>query len=101
MARKLLPYLTPHRWRIAWALLQVFLITGFELLKPWPLQVVIDNVLGGKPFPIEALASSPASLLLLLACLAMVVVHLCSGALTLFHNYTTIRVGQSMVNDVR
>ena len=84
-----------------WALLQVFLITGFELLKPWPLQVVIDNVLGGKPFPIAALASSPTSSLLLFACLAMVVVHLGAGALTLLHNYTTIRVGQSMVNDVR
>jgi len=23
-----------------WALAQVFLIAGFELLKPWPLQVV-------------------------------------------------------------
>ena len=35
---KLLPYLRPYRLRFAWALLQVFLIAGFELLKPWPLQ---------------------------------------------------------------
>lgn len=47
MLKKILPYLAPHRWRLAWALAQVFLIAGFELLKPWPLQVVIDNVLGG------------------------------------------------------
>src|SRR5947209_6107338 len=99
MARKLLPYLTPHRWRIAWALLQVFLITGFELLKPWPLQVVIDSVLGGKPSPIAAL-SSPESLLLL-ACGGIVVIHFGAGALTLLHNYTAIRIGQDMVNDLR
>ena len=99
MARKLFPYLTPHRWRIAWALFQVFLITGFELLKPWPLQVVIDSVLGGKPSPITAL-SSPGSLLLL-ACGGIVVVHFGAGALTLLHNYTAIRIGQDMVNELR
>jgi ATP-binding cassette subfamily B protein/subfamily B ATP-binding cassette protein MsbA len=101
MLKKLLPYLKPYRWLVVWALLQVFLIAGFELLKPWPLQVVIDNVLGGKPFPIAALSSSPPSLILLGACLAIVVVHFGAGALTLLHNYTTIRVGQNMVNDLR
>jgi len=92
--------LAPYRWLAVWALLQVFLIAGFELLKPWPLQVVIDNVLGGKPFPFSALTSSPAQLLLL-ACAGIVVVHVGAGALTLLHNYTTIRVGQQMVNDLR
>ena len=101
MLRKLFPYLRPYRAPIAWALAQVFLITGFELLKPWPLQVVIDNVLGGKPFPIPALQGVPASGLLLLACIGIVLVHFGSGGLTLLHYYTTIRVGQSMVNDLR
>ncbi len=45
LARKLLPYLAPYRLRFGWALLQVFLIAGFNLLKPWPLQLVIDHVL--------------------------------------------------------
>ncbi len=101
MLKKLLPYLRPYRGQVAWALVQVFLITAFELLKPWPLQVVIDNVLGGKPFPIAALQAVPASRLLLLACLGIVLVHLGSGGLTLLHYYTTIRVGQKMVNDLR
>jgi ATP-binding cassette subfamily B protein/subfamily B ATP-binding cassette protein MsbA len=98
MAKKLLPYFAPYRWLIAWALLQVFLISGFELLKPWPLQIVIDNVLGGKPFPLAALS---AGRLLLFAALGLVAVNIGSGALTLLHNYTTIRVGQNMVNDLR
>ena len=101
MLKKLLPYLRPYRGPVAWALAQVFLITGFELLKPWPLQVVIDNVLGAKPFPVAALHGTPPSRLLLLACAGIVVVHLCGGGLTLLHNYTTIRVGQNMVNDLR
>src|SRR5277367_3289462 len=101
MLTKLLPYLRPYRGPVTWALAQVFLITGFELLKPWPLQVVIDNVLGGKPFPVAALQAVPASGLLLLACLGIVLVHTGSGGLTLLHYYTTIRVGQNMVNDLR
>ena len=100
MAMKLVAYLKPHRWRITWALAQVLLISGFELLKPWPLQIVIDNALGNKPFPIAALSSSPGNLLLL-ASVGIVVVHFGAGALTLLHNYTAIRIGQYMVNDLR
>ena len=101
MVAKLLPYLKAHRWQVAWALAQVFLITAFELLKPWPLQIIIDYVLGGKAAPIGSLLSLPAPVLLVVACAGIVVVHLGAGALTLLHNYTTIRVGQNMVNDLR
>src|SRR5437763_2102345 len=105
MIRKFLPYMRAHRWRVAWALAQVFLIAGFELLKPWPLQIVIDYVLGGKAAPpagpLAPLLALPAATLLLVACLALVAIHLCSGALTLLHNYTAIGVGQRMVNDLR
>ena len=100
MVIKLLPYLKQHRWSIVWALFQVLLIAGFELLKPWPLQIVIDNVLSGKPFPIAALSASPG-ILLLLASVGIVFVHFGAGALTLLHNYTGIRIGQNMVNDLR
>ena len=105
MVAKFLPYLKAHRWQVAWALAQVFLITGFELLKPWPLQIVIDYVLGGKPAAAGGMVGSflslPATVLLLAACVGLIVVNLGASALTLLHNYTTIRVGQNMVNDLR
>jgi ATP-binding cassette, subfamily B, bacterial len=105
MVAKFLPYLRAHRWQVAWAVAQVFLITGFELLKPWPLQIVIDYVLGDKTpaagGPIGDLLSLPKPLLLVIACIGIVVVNLGAGTLTLWHNYTTIRVGQNMVNDLR
>jgi ATP-binding cassette, subfamily B, bacterial len=100
MLSRLLPYSRPHLWSIGWILLQVLLMAGFELLKPWPLQVVIDNVLGSKPLPIAGLSSSREGLLLL-ACMVIVFVHFGAGALTLLHNYTAIRIGQNMVNDLR
>jgi ATP-binding cassette, subfamily B, bacterial len=101
MPAKFLPYLRPHYGRLAWVLAQVLLITGFELLKPWPLQVVIDNVLGGKPPAFAALHGLPPGHLLILVCVGIVVVHIGSSGLTLLHNYTAIGVGQSMVNDLR
>jgi ATP-binding cassette subfamily B protein len=101
MLAKLLPYLKPYKLQLIWALAQVFLIAGFELLKPWPLQIVIDNVLGSKPFPLAGLVPSGIGWLLALACVAMVIVHFGAGGLTLLHNYTSIRIGQTMVNDLR
>jgi ATP-binding cassette subfamily B protein len=98
---KLLPYLLPYRLRFLWALGQVFLIAGFELLKPWPLQVVIDNVLGGKAAGLAVLEGWSPAALLGLACLGIVSVQFVAGALTLLHNYTAIGVGQRMVNDLR
>ena len=105
MIAKFLPYLKSHRWQVGLALAQIFLVAAFELLKPWPLQIVIDHVLGGKAPPVRGpvgeLLSLPASTLLLLACIGIVLVHFGVGALTWWHNYTTIRVGQAMVNDLR
>src|SRR3954468_5357415 len=105
MIAKFLPYLKSRRRQVGLAMAQVFLVAAFELLKPWPLQVVIDHVLGGKVSPVGGpvgeLLSLPAPTLLLFACIGIVVVHFGAGALTLWHNYTTIRVGQAMVNDLR
>jgi ATP-binding cassette, subfamily B, bacterial len=103
--KKIWPYLRAYRWQVGWALAQVFLIAGFELLKPWPLQIVIDYVLGDKTPPAgsigQGLLSLPPGQLLLLACIGLVLVTIGSGGLTQLHYYTTIRVGQNMVNDLR
>src|SRR5215472_7113208 len=105
LLRKLWPYLRAYRWQVVWALAQVFLIAGFELCKPWPLQIVIDYVLGGKTpptgSPVTSFLSLPQGELLLFACIGIVLVNFGSGGLTQLHYYTTIKVGQNMVNDLR
>ena len=80
---------------------QVFLIAAFELLKPWPLKVVIDNVLGNKPLDLAPFSTWSTTELLAFACISLVAVSLIGGLLTVLHNYTTIGVGQRMVNDLR
>ncbi len=98
---KLLPYLRPYRWRVAWAFLQIFLVSGFELLKPWPMQIVIDDVLSDKKTSIPLLSQLAPLDLLLAASIGLVVIFLGSAALNWLHNVTTIAVGQGMVNDLR
>jgi ATP-binding cassette, subfamily B, bacterial len=98
---KFLPYLRPYRWRLAWAVIQLFLIAGFDLLKPWPLQLVIDHVLAGRPVALPGLAGLAPGALLVVAVIGLVLVTLGSGLMALLHNYTTIGVGQRMVNDLR
>jgi ATP-binding cassette subfamily B protein/subfamily B ATP-binding cassette protein MsbA len=83
------------------ALVQVVLIGGIELLKPWPLKFIIDNVLGGRRLSWPFVADWSRETLLLATCIGLVVVYLILGALTVLNNYTTIRIGQSMVNDLR
>src|ERR1700683_2342970 len=102
---KIWPYLRIYRWQVAWALARVFLMAGFEVRKPGPLQIVIDYVLGGKKPPPDGLVGAvlalPADRLLILACVGVVITTLGSGGLTQLPYYTTIRVGQNMVNNLR
>ena len=94
-------YLWPHRGRILWGLGQVCLISAFELLKPWPIKLIIDSVLGGQPLPGGLGAGLSPGALLLAACVALVAIYAALGAFTVLANYTTISIGQRMVRDLR
>lgn len=94
-------YLWPHRGRILWALAQVCLISGLELLKPWPIKIVIDSVLSGHALPGAWAGGWPAGALLLGACGALVLIYAALGGLTVLNNYATISIGQRMVRDLR
>ena len=63
-----------------WALAQVCLISALELLKPWPLKLIIDSVLGGAPLPWELAAGLGTGAMLLGACAALVVIYAALGA---------------------
>lgn len=101
MRREVLRYLWPYRFPFLIALSQVFLISLCEILKPWPLKIVIDHVLSSQPVPWEFARSFSGDTILVLSCLGLVFIYLLLGGLTLLNNYTTIRIGQRMVNDLR
>jgi len=99
--RKILSYLLPYRWQFLGALIQVFLISGCELMKPWPFKVMIDNVLSKNPLPWQFVASMSPQVLLLCSCVGIVLIYLLSASFTLLNSYTTVNVGQRVVNDLR
>ena len=101
MKRTVRSYLKPYWLTFSIALGQLLFISALELLKPWPLKIIIDNVLSDKPLPWGLTLSWSAQGLLLLACVGLVLVYFLLGGLRLLNDYTTIRIGQSMVNDLR
>ena len=101
LRRQVLASLQPYRGMFGFALVQVTLISGAELLKPWPLKLIIDHVLGGQPLSWSLVSGWSREALLLAACIALVSIYLALGGLSLLNNYTTIRIGQGMVNDLR
>jgi len=101
LASNVLRYLWPYRSRFLFALSQVSLISALELLKPWPLKIIIDNVIGAQPLAWEFVAGWSPQTLLLSTCVGLVLIYLLLGGLHVLNDYTTIRIGQRMVNDLR
>src|SRR5688572_15426695 len=99
--RKVLSRLTPYRGLFILAVVQVVGIGVLELAKPWPLKVIVDDVLGGKSLGWPSLDALGPAGLLAVACVVLIVVYGLLGALSVTSNYTTISVGQRMVDDFR
>jgi ATP-binding cassette subfamily B protein/subfamily B ATP-binding cassette protein MsbA len=101
---RVLAYLRPHRVRFAGGLGLTGLGILLDVVKPLPLAVVLDVVLGGRPAPAwlePVMGGLGREALLALAALAIVVVTIGRGVVTLASNYVTIDIGQRMVNDIR
>jgi ATP-binding cassette subfamily B protein/subfamily B ATP-binding cassette protein MsbA len=99
--REVLRRMRPHLRTLLLVILAVGATSLIEVAKPWPLKIVIDNVLRGAPLKWTALPSLSASNLLAAACLALVIIYLLLGVLNVATNYVTIAIGQRMVNELR
>ena len=91
----------PHLGRFVLAIAGVGLGAAMEVLKPWPLKILIDNVLSGKPLQVAALANYSRMNLLAAACVGGVLIYVLTGILGVANNYISISIGQRMVNDLR
>lgn len=99
--RRVFSYLRPYRAAFGLALVQVLGATALELLKPWPLKLILDNVVPRRPLPWPLLGDLAPPALLVAATAALVAIHLAAGALAVLNNFTTISIGQGMVSDLR
>src|SRR6266478_790346 len=99
-----LSYFRPDAGRIALALGLLLLGIGLNLVKPWPLALLVDSILGSKPYPgwlpDEARAwGQPAQLTAIIA--ASLALHLVHTAACAGHAYLSIGVGLRGLRRVR
>jgi ATP-binding cassette subfamily B protein len=99
-----LRYFQPDAPRIALAGLLLVLATAANLLKPWPLAILVDDVLGNKPLPpwLSACVGqvSKDGLVAILS-IATLLLHLGQGALSSAQNYLSIQIGLRGLTRVR
>ncbi len=101
IAGQVVRHLRPYRGAFLFAVLQVVALSVLEILKPWPLKVVIDYVLPRSTPPWRILAGLSSSALLVAAVVGLILIYSALGAVSVLNNFTTISIGQGMVNDLR
>jgi ATP-binding cassette subfamily B protein len=101
VVRRIAGYLVPYRGRFALALALVAINASLEVARPWPLKIVVDSVLGDRPFalPVTLPAGKPS--ILAVACLGLLALAVSVALLGVLLNRVTIGIGQRMVGDLR
>jgi len=102
---RLLAYLRPYRLTFVLCLGLVGMISAMELLKPWPLKLAVDQIIGRAPLDLWGFTLDPATIAITVQLASVVglllAVHFLVGFAQLLNNYLTIRMGQNMVQDLR
>jgi ATP-binding cassette subfamily B protein/subfamily B ATP-binding cassette protein MsbA len=103
----MLSYLRPYRRRVA--LLSVLLLVEIALgaLQPWPLKIVIDNVLARNPFPepirswLDQLTAGSVLGVLVIVVIAGVALQVLNQFVSAYAAHVQVDAGQRMVYDLR
>ncbi|MET0698984.1 MAG: ABC transporter ATP-binding protein [Mycobacterium sp.] len=99
--------LRPYRWVVALIFVVMLVDVGMTLAAPWPLKIVLDNVVGDHRLPqwltetLEALGGRTKMHIAALAAVMLAVFALVSALASYVTNYLTETVGQRVANDLR
>jgi ATP-binding cassette subfamily B protein/subfamily B ATP-binding cassette protein MsbA len=99
-----LQFFRPDVARLLIVLVLMLISTAANLIKPWPLALIVDCVLGNNPFPrpFSSWFASWSKLDLLgLLALAIFLLHTLQGILSGAHNFLSIKIGLSGLARVR
>jgi ATP-binding cassette, subfamily B, bacterial len=93
--RRALQFFRPDVARIILAIVLLVLSAAASLLKPWPLALIVDSVIGGRPLPgwMSWAAGWDRTVLLAILGASILLLHAGQGALQAWQNYTSIKVG--------
>lgn len=99
--------LRPHKRALALGLLAIAGESIAGLAQPWPLKIVLDNVIAKKQshgwlfaFIKRTVGTEPHQILLF-ACMAVVVIAMVDAFCSYWEKYTTTSVGQWVTHDLR
>src|SRR6202163_2190453 len=104
---KMLALLRPHWKTLTIALLAVLVETSADLLEPWPLKIIVDNLLQSKPLPhwlaavVSHMAGHDKLAILNFAVLAVAVIAIVGAIGSYTEKYLTTSVGQWVMHDMR
>ena len=99
-------YLKPYRQLAAISVLMILLVTLANLLAPWPLKVLIDNVLMDHPLPpllnrlLGALTEDSFVLMICIVSAGLFITLLQNG-FNMFHKYVNTRLNLQITLDFR
>ena len=104
---RLLRYARPHLGRLSLMLSLMGLSVGLQVLRPWPMKLLLDQVLDHKPLAPKAQAliswlpawQTPQGLLIWV-CLATVLIYLVGSIMTMLSNDASVHLGQQMTFDL-
>ena len=99
--------LRPHAWTLIGALIAAFGEALADLLSPWPLKIVIDNVIKTKPLSpwahsiVMALAGDDRLSIVRVAAISAVVIAIIGAICSYAQKRGTTTVGQWVMHDLR
>src|SRR5579863_5709158 len=105
--RRSVPLLRPYWIQLSLATLAMMLEAFFDVLRPWPLKVVIDRVLSHRPSRVPFihvwLDNAPFTRMQVLygACGATITIAVVTGLLTYYFTHVVGQVGQRFVYELR
>ena len=101
---RLLKYLRPHPRDLIVIVSTMVLMIALEVLQPWPIKIMVDQVLGQQPVPeslqeiLNALPGpSGVQGLLLWVCIGTVLMFAASTLMAMVHTRAAVRLGQRTV----
>jgi len=100
--------LKPYRSSLVIILAAMLLQTAMSVAAPWPLKVILDNVVGERKLPpwlddflLRFMASGGKMQIAAAAAIATILIALLGAAASYLANYYTTSVGQWVANDLR
>jgi len=89
-------YFRPELPGVFAALGLMLLSIAASVLKPWPVAILIDNILGQKPFPVwlpEAFKTADRTTAIIFSAVAIFVLHSAQGLFSAIQNFISIKAG--------